>query len=247
LKNPKTGFDMDIIIFLCCIAFLGGLVQGLTGFGVVLVALPLMGFFIDIKIAIPLILMLGLVINFTLICQLLEHVDHTKWILLFICSLPGIPIGICVLQYVESRSLELLIGCVVILTSLFSMLSTSSTKELNKFWACLAGFIAGFLGGSIGATGPPVVIYTSLQPWDKLQMKATMVSFFILAGLGILVFYIFNGLVTKQILIFFGYSVPPLISGVACGVFIFNRINDTLYKRIIFMLLIVLGILLIAK
>ena len=238
---------MDIIIYLCCIAFIGGLVQGLTGFGVVLVALPLMGFFIDIKMAIPLILLLGLVINFTLISQLLKHIDHKKWIVLFLFSLPGIPLGIFVLKHVDSRYLELLIGCVVIFTSVFSMLSTSSSKELNKFWAGLAGFISGFLGGSIGATGPPVVIYTSLQPWDKEQIKTTMVSYFILTGIGILVFYLFHGLITKQILISFGYCTLPLISGVACGIFIFNRINDTLYRRIIHILLVILGIMLLTK
>ena len=238
---------MDVIIYLCCIAFLGGLVQGLTGFGVVLVALPLMGFFIDIKTAIPLILLLGLVINFTLISQLIKHIDYKKWIFLFLFSLPGIPIGIYVLKYVNSNYLELLIGCVVIVTSLFSMLNKSSSKKLNKAWACLAGFISGFLGGSIGATGPPVVIYTSLQPWDKQEMKTTMVSFFILAGLGILIFYLFNGLITKQILVSFGYCIIPLISGVACGLFIFNRINDTLYRRIINLLLLILGIMLLIK
>ena len=163
--------NSDIIFYLCLIAFLGGVVQGLTGFGVVLVALPLMGFFIDIKIAIPLILLLGLVINFTLISQLLEHVDYKKWILLFIFSLPGIPIGIYVLKYVDSKYLELLIGFVVILTSLFSMSYRNTKKGLNRFWACLAGFISGFLGGSIGATGPPIIIYTSMQPWNKQQIK----------------------------------------------------------------------------
>ncbi len=238
---------MDIIIYLCCIAFIGGFVQGLTGFGAALVALPLMGFFIDIKTAIPLILLLGLVINFILISRLLKHVDHKKWILLFLFSLPGIPLGIWVLQYVDTRFIEILIGFVIIFTSIFSMLSTSSTKGLNKFWACLAGFVAGFLGGTIGAIGPPVIIYTSLQPWDKQQIKATMVSFFILSGIGILICYIFNGLITKQILISFGYSVPPLISGVVVGMFVFNKITDTLYKRIIHLLLILLGILLLIK
>jgi uncharacterized protein len=238
---------MDIVIYLCCIAFIGGLVQGLTGFGLALVALPLMGLFIDIKIAIPLLLLLGLVINSTLISQLFKHFDYKKWILLFIFSLPGMPLGIYVLKYVDPKYLELLIGVVVICTSIFSMLNTSSLKELNKFWIAFAGFASGFLGGSIGATGPPIIIFTSLQPWDKEQIKTTMVSYFILTGLGILLFYIFNGLITKQILISFGYCVLPLISGVACGIYIFNRINDLLYKRTINLFLLFLGTMLLAK
>ncbi len=239
--------NMDIIFFLCCISFLGGLIHGVTGFGVVLITLPLMGLFIDIKTAIPLILMLGLVINFTLISRLIKHIDHKKWTLLFIFSLPGIPLGVYILKYMDSRYLELLIAFVIIFISFFSMFYTAPARGPGKKWACLAGSIAGVLGGSIGATGPPVVIYTSLQPWGKEQIKATMVSFFIVSGLSVLVFYIFNQLITRQVLILFGYSVLPLLSGVVCGIFIFNRINDIFYKRLINILLVLLGILLLVK
>ncbi len=55
---------MPEIVCLQLIAFAGGLIQGMTGFGVVLVALPLMAFFIDIKTAIPLIVLLGILLLF---------------------------------------------------------------------------------------------------------------------------------------------------------------------------------------
>ena len=45
------------IVYLRLIAFLGGFVQGMTGFGVMLFALPLMVLFIDIKSAVPLIIL----------------------------------------------------------------------------------------------------------------------------------------------------------------------------------------------
>lgn len=54
-------------IYMGCIAFAAGLIQGFSGFGVVLVALPLMMLIVDVKIAIPLVLMLGMVVNIILV------------------------------------------------------------------------------------------------------------------------------------------------------------------------------------
>lgn len=238
---------MDIIFLLCGIAFLAGLVQGLTGFGSLLVALPLMGLLIDIKIVVPLILMLGFPLNLTILSQLMKYVDHKKWIPMILTALPGIFVGTWILTIADSRYLEILVGCVVVLTSSFLMLNNRQKKQLNRAWAYTAGFIAGFLGGSIGAVGPPVIIYTSFQPWDKQQIKATMVFFFIVSGTGIFITYLFSGLITQQVIISFGYCVLPLLAGVTTGIYIFNRINDTAYRTIINMLLFALGVILLFK
>jgi uncharacterized membrane protein YfcA len=235
------------IVSLCTIAFLAGLIQGMTGFGIMMVALPLMVLFIDIKTAIPLIVLLGIVINALLIIQLARYFEKKKWLSLFLSSLPGIPIGIYMLKTVETRHLEILLGVVILFTATFTLISKDPQKELKKIWAYVAGFIAGLLGGSIGAPGPPVIIYTSLQPWAKQQIKATMVAFFALGGTGIIAFYFFTGFITKEVLISFQYCILPLVLGVFTGIFLFNRINENGYRRLIHFLLFFLGTLMLVK
>jgi uncharacterized protein len=235
------------IIYLCLIAFLGGFVQGLAGFGVMLFALPLMVLVIDIKSAVPLIILLGLVINVMLLFQLAPFIERKKWMPLWLASLPGIPVGIYVLKTMEPRHLEILLGVVILFTAAAIFISKSPEKELKNIWACTAGFAAGLLGGSIGAPGPPIIVYTSLQPWTKQQVKATMVAFFTLGGAGIVLFYFFSGLITKNVLVSFQYCVFPLVFGVLTGMFLFERINENIYRRIVHLFLFTLGAMMLVK
>lgn len=238
---------MTEIIYLSAVAFVGGFVQGFTGFGVVLVALPLMVFAIDIKTAIPLMLLLGMMINLILLVQLARHAQIDKWLPLLLGSLPGMPVGLYVLKTIGPRPLELLVGSVILLTVGVSFFTRPLAKEHNRIWAYVAGFGAGFLGGSIGAAGPPVVIYTALQPWTKQQIKATLVVFFFLSGIGIIGMHLFSGLVTRTTWYYWGYCLPSLVLGVFTGIRLYNQSNDTIYRRAVLGLLAVLGVLLLIK
>ncbi len=238
---------MPEIVYLQIIAFLGGFVQGLTGFGVMLLALPLMAFFIDIKTAIPLIVLFGLVINVILIFQLSGNFAVKRWLPLLIASFPGIPLGISIHKAVSPRPLEILVGIVLIITSANAWFRFRPKKALGKIWASAAGFAAGCLAGSIGASGPPVVIYTSLQPWTKSEIKATLVAFFMINGAGVLAFYFFHGFFTAQIIQLFSWCAAPLVLGVLAGSLLYGRINDENYRSAVMWILCVLGILMLLK
>lgn len=238
---------MPDIVYIQIIAFIGGLVQGLAGFGVMLVALPLMAFFMDIKTAIPLIVLLGLIINTILIFQLSRHFAVKKWLPVLIASFPGIPAGIYIHKTVSQRPLEILVGTVLIITSANTLFRFKPKKPLGGLWAAAAGFAAGCLAGSIGTSGPPVVIYTSLQPWTKSEIKATLVAFFMINGLGVVAFYLFHGFFTAQVLQLFFWCAIPLVLGVAAGSSLYGRINDESYRNAVLWLLCVLGILMLVK
>ncbi|HCW93860.1 sulfite exporter TauE/SafE family protein [Flexistipes sinusarabici] len=235
------------ILFLCLIAYLGGMIQGLTGFGVMLVALPLMAIIINIKTAIPLILLLGLVMNVILICQLARHVHTKNWLPLLIASLPGVPVGVYILKTVDERWLEMLVGGVIIGTVVVILRHGPSKVELNKYWTFFAGFSSGLLGASIGAAGPPVIVYTAMQPWSKYQIKATLVAFFCISGVLILALQFFSNLITSEVVHLFIYCIVPLLLGVFTGHRLFDRIKQKLYNRAIYILLFILGVIMLLK
>ncbi len=234
-------------VYLALVAYVGGLVQGMTGFGMMLVSLPLMALMIDIKTAVPLILMLGLVMNVILVCRLARHVQTRKWLPLLMASLPGVPVGVYILKTVEPQWLELLVGGVIIATAAATWQHGSSKTELKQRWTLTAGFSAGFLGASIGAAGPPVIVYTALQPWPKHQIKATLVTFFCISGGLILALQFFSGLVTAEVVHHFIYCLLPLLAGVFTGMRLFDTIDQRLYKRTIYILLFILGAMMLLK
>jgi hypothetical protein len=69
---------IDLYLAIAAISFLAGLVQGLTGFGSALVAMPLFLLFLDARTAVPLSILNGLIITVYLCLQLKRHLDLEK-------------------------------------------------------------------------------------------------------------------------------------------------------------------------
>ena len=185
-------FSADLLI--CLIALLAGFTQGLSGFGSVLVALPLLALFLDFNTAVPLVSTWGMTINLILVVQLRPHLRLQQIVPLTVAALPGIPLGVYILTHVAVRVLELLLGGLLVVFSLYFLWSGGKTRRLSRGWAYAAGFCSGFLGGSLASSGPPVIVYTALQPWPKDEIKSTLTGFFFLSGLVIIAAQAVSGL-----------------------------------------------------
>ena len=66
---------MEIYLFLGIVAFCAGFVQGLSGFGSVLLSLPLLALFLEVKTAIPVVALFGVALTIFLLVQLRQHWD----------------------------------------------------------------------------------------------------------------------------------------------------------------------------
>ncbi|NTV34676.1 MAG: sulfite exporter TauE/SafE family protein, partial [Deltaproteobacteria bacterium] len=114
-------------------------------------------------------------------------------------------------------------------------------------WAYFFGFFAGGLGGAISASGPPVIVYTSLQAWTKDQIKVTLQGFFIIAGLLIGVFHAANGLTTDGVIRNFLVSIPTLLMGTWAGSLLYGKFKEEGYRRVMLALLGALGVFTLAR
>ncbi len=76
------------------IFFMAGLIQGLSGFGSALLAMPLLTIFIDVKVAVPLCILNSFLITSYLSFKLKNYMEMKKILSLFAGSLPGIYLGI---------------------------------------------------------------------------------------------------------------------------------------------------------
>lgn len=233
-------------VLLCAIALFAGFVQGLTGFGSVIVALPLLTFFLNIKVAAPLANLISLGISAYLCLRMRRSLHWPRILPLAIASLPGIWLGAQLLQSLSAKTLEQILGLVLIFLSMHGVLKPRDS-ELPRGWACLAGFASGLLGGSIGAYGPPAIAYAALQPWDRDAVKSTMVGYFSLASLGILVFHAQAGAIESRVLTLLALALPFLGVGAWMGSVGCDWLNDRSFIRFILIMLFLLGILLVFR
>jgi len=237
----------DVYFYLTVVAFLAGFVQGLSGFGSVLLSLPLLVLFLDIREAIPLVNLMGVILTVVLIAQLRAHWEWGRIWPLLAGACPGIPVGVWLLKRMDPAHVQAVLGAVLVAYALYGLLCKLPIGKWSGRWAYLFGFLAGGLGGAISASGPPVIVYTSLQAWTKDQIKVTLQGFFVASGLLIGVFHAAGGLTTRRVILLFLVTVPTLLAGTWAGSLLYGTFREEDYRRVMLVLLGALGVFTLAR
>jgi uncharacterized membrane protein YfcA len=232
----------DALVWILVIAFLAGLIQGFTGFGSILLSLPLVMLWLDVRSAVPLTTLYGAVLAVGLIVPLRRQLDGRKILPLLLGSLPGVPLGVMLLVHLEALWIQRFIGLVLLLYSLWGFFNRARTRELRGPWPYGIGFLSGLLGGAVSAAGPPVIVYASLQPWSKDVFKATLQGFFLLSGIAVIFFQAREGLMTGSVLRIFLFSVVPILAGVRLGHYLYGKLGEHSYRQVVLGMLGVLGV-----
>ncbi|NJB67447.1 hypothetical protein GGQ74_001087 [Desulfobaculum xiamenense] len=235
------------IVAVVSIVFAAAFTQGLAGFGFAFMSLPLISLFVDFKTSVITLVLLAQALNLLIMWQ---HGQRPAWdriIPLTLATLPGIPVGVHLLRVMPVAVLQGTLGVMLVAYSLYQWFARPVPREIGRFWVLVTGFVAGCLGGALNSQGPPILVYVSLQPWNKDRVKATMVGFFFLSGLFVLGFQAWQGLVTAETLRLSGWCLPGLIVGATLGRALYVRIGEGGYRRIFTALVCALGVLMIVK
>jgi uncharacterized membrane protein YfcA len=138
-----------------------------------------------------------------------------------------------------------LIGLVLILVVVMEFRGVLPTRLPGRTWGLGAGFLAGLLGGAVGTPGPPVVVYATTQGWSPRTMKANTMAFFVVNQGVILAGYWWAGLFTREVLMVSAAYVLPALAGLGAGVALFGRLDPERFRRAVFGLLLVSGVVLL--
>jgi uncharacterized membrane protein YfcA len=234
-------------IYFHLIILAAGFTQGFTGFGSALIMLPLLTMLLGVKTVVPLVILLGLCINVILLPQVFRYVDWKRIITLLTANVPGILVGVYILKTMSTGFLEMVIGVLLVAFPSYLMSRGVPQREVARGWVWPVGFLSGVLGGSVGAGGPPVIIYTAMQPWGKHAIKSTLVGFFLLTSIVASVAQAAGGLVTREVLSLFASGLSALVMGVFAGSYLFGRVDSDAYRKVLNVLLILLGVFMLGK
>ena len=142
---------------------------------------------------------------------------------------------------------QIILGITLILFSVYSYIFQDKSFKIKEIWAYLFGFLSGYLGGAIGAGGPPVIVYTSLQSWSKDLIKVTLQGYFILAGIFVLFGHGLIGIINISVLKLYLVAFPALVTGTYIGSRFYKATREEIYRKIILVILITLGGLMIYR
>ncbi|MGA2296145.1 MAG: sulfite exporter TauE/SafE family protein [FCB group bacterium] len=240
------AFDTIFFIVLIII-FLSSLIRSTFGFGDALIAMPLLVMFIDIKIATPVVALIACIIASVILFYNWGKIDFRRIYTLIIFSIIGIPIGLIYLKDTNDFIIKIILAISIISFSVYKLFDLDKLQLKTDKSSFLFGIIAGILGGAYNTNGPPIIIYGTLRKWesekfrDMLQGIFLPTNIFIVAGHGI------AGLWTKEVFIYFLWSLPVVIIGIILG----NKLNKIIpaekFNKYIHIILIIIGIVLLVN
>jgi uncharacterized membrane protein YfcA len=238
---------MPLYLIISLVFFSAGLLQGVSGFGAALLAMPLLVLVLDVREAITLTLLNTLVLNLYLSLHLKNHLDWRKILPLVVGCVPGVYVGVTILKNVDPAIIKCILGGLIISYGIYSLRGRVAPRPISKGWAYVAGFASGTIGGAFSAGGPPTIIYTTLTGWKRDEIKATLSSFFFFTSSLAVSGHYLTGLTTPHVLRLFGVTALPVLCGVFLGSQFSKRLQTKSYLTIIYYLLIGLGVMLVVS
>ena len=218
--------------------FIGAFINGLTGMGGTLIALPLITIFISSKSIILISFIASIMVGLMTLLLYWRYIDVKDVLGFWIPALPGIVIGVWTLKIVDVELLELLLCIIIVLHITVQLiqdwLGTCMAPRAAMKYIC--GFIAGFFGGSIGINGPIMAMYASLMCLDKNKARGFFTSSTVasLVSLGIV---ISNGLITEDIVRASSWVAPSAVLGFLCAWPLAKRIRQETFHNALLILL----------
>jgi len=224
--------------------------KGITGLGFSTICLALLGGLLDLRIAIPLVLLPSLASNLLVMWQAggLREALVRFWPM-YLASLPGLVGGVYVLESADGALTRAALGLVLMLYAAWALLwRTAPVPARTERWLrAPVGLATGLVNGVTGSQVVPVLPFLlSLDLRKDAFVQAINVSFTLgsLTMLGMLGNF---GRLAPQLLLIGVLGVVPVALGIRLGGAVRTRLPETGFRRAVLLFLLLMGAGLVAR
>jgi uncharacterized protein len=237
--------DYGVMALVIAIMFMYTFVGICAGFGGALTTMPLITLLLPLKMAAPMSVIVG---TATALYATWLSRKETNWrsaMVLIVFSFAGIPVGIYALSYLPDHIMKIGLGGFLILYSFYSLF-IPRLPVYDKNWIAMPiGVIAGALGSAFSTNGPPVVIYGMLRNLAPAAFRGTLNAFFTANNIAIIGGLTTSGILTVSTVKLVLFCIPTMILGSLVGQYVHKRISVSVFRVMVFLLLIASGAMLI--
>lgn len=168
---------MDYLV-ITLIMLLGAFLQGLTGFGSGLIAVPLLAIYLPLTTITPTLSIINLLMATYLSWMLRRHVLWSQWKWLLCMGVLGTLLGNFLLAQVNLVGLQVGMALLVMAVALCFWFGVQWYFPNTPRLQLMTGVLAGFSNGALTLGGPPVVLFLTSQRMSRNSFRATLAAFF---------------------------------------------------------------------
>jgi len=243
-------YNDPLIILIILLAILAaGLIKGTIGFGMPMVALPILSFFMPPTTAMILLCAPIFLTNFLQI-KFKEGISSYRFLPMFISLIIGLIIGARLILEININTITQIIAISIIFAGFvncFGIKITSINQNQEKTITSIIGFGSGILGGLSTFYGPPILAYLVAADLPKEKFVRTVSTMYFIGSFPLYGSLIYYGFATSLDLIVSLVLIIPAYIAQQLGTKIRDKINQKQFKMCILITLIILGFSLLIK
>ena len=233
------------LFYIFLIILIGSIIQGATSFGFAIVSMPFLVLFLPVKTATILVLILAAFLVFFIFIKMRKHVSYQAIIYVIIASYIGVAVGVFGLENLETNILQSILGILLILVSIYFFFNKDINIKPTKTNGLFSGLISGLFGGLFNITGPPLVIYYFSSIENKKEYQGTIQATFFFSILFTIAIHLLRGNITFEIIKMASVGLAAVVLGSIIGLKIFDHLDKRLIKKILSIVMIIMGSMLI--
>ena len=241
--------DPSTILIIILAVLAGGLVKGTLGFGMPMVALPIIAFIIPPTTAMILLCAPIFLTNFLQI-KFKEGISSYRFLPMFLSLVVGLIIGARLILEININTITQIIAVSIIfavLVNCFGIKINDIKQSHEKVITTIIGFGSGILGGLSTFYGPPMLAYLVAVDLPKEKFVRTVSTMYFIGSFPLYGSLIYYGFATKEDLIFSLILIIPAFISQQIGTKIRDKINHKQFRVCVLLTLIILGISLFIK
>lgn len=228
-------------LLIALVFFFAVFTHSVAGFGLALVAMAFLAGCSDLRVIVPMVALVGFTIELFILLRNRHGVNLGAVLRLWLASAMAAPLGVLLLNYADSTLMLHLLGLLLVGYAVYALLNLHLPPLTHPRWALGFGFASGLLSGMYNVGGPPLVIYGTCRQWSPLEFRGNIQGVFLLNSVIVLASHLLSRNVTPIVVQTYLAALPGVALGLVAGFALDRTIDAQVFRRIVYVLLVVLG------
>jgi uncharacterized membrane protein YfcA len=225
-----AGLNPEQIALMVAAALAASFVRGLSGFGMAILLVPVLGLVVSPQSAVVTSNLIALLIGLVGLRKVIGHSEASIWPI-GILAMAATPVGLWVLSITDPALARLLIAIVALAAFTMVMLPKRAEAYQPHAWETgVTGIASGVLTGFAGMPGPPVIPYYLRRAIAPQTARASMMAIFLATSIAGSVAALALGLMEVKDAVLAAILFPAILIGNTLGSLAFGKVSATLWR-----------------
>jgi len=188
-KAVTSGGVGEVWAYVSGVVWLAATLQGVTGFGFMMLCLPLLVLQYPAKVVVPGTILIYLPLGAAQALQSRRDIQWPTLVQIAVGAVTTLPLGAWALRDADTLTMQRAIGALMVGLALLLQVSPGPPLRREGLARVGAGVLSGLLASSTAVSGPPVVLLGLKQRWGAARFRATLLTYFLIISLACLPFH----------------------------------------------------------